>query len=433
MDGGRRGRVSSCHPQRYLEVIGAQQMSTSPSSEGWQRNVWALSLSIFIAFVGFQFFSPFLPLYVRELGVTDPAAIALWSGLLAAVTPTMSGLLSPLFGRLADRFGRKMMLIRSLAGFTVIIAAMGLVTSVRQLFAARLLMGFFAGFTPMAMAVASVSAPREKVSQAIARVQGAQLLSVAVGPAIGGVIASHLGTRAAFFVTAALCAVALFALILLFKETSPEQPVSATRAPTRATPMREFLRVPHFVTVMVLLLIAQFVERSLGLLIPLQVAHLPGVEAIAMTSGAIISVAAVGAIASSSGAARLSAAIPVGQLLLVQLLLGGTLCAALALAESWPTLLVLRALVALCLGGALTLAYSLGGLIVPAETRGAAFGWLALGVQIGTAASPLVSGALAAQSLARAYLLDAGLAWVGALVLLLAARDLLRRRERGDG
>jgi hypothetical protein len=62
-------------------------MSTHGSSEGWQRNVWALSLCVFIAFVGFQFFSPFLPLYVRELGVTDPARIALWSGLLAASPP----------------------------------------------------------------------------------------------------------------------------------------------------------------------------------------------------------------------------------------------------------------------------------------------------------------------------------------------------------
>lgn len=85
--------------------------------------------------------------------------------------------------------------------------------------------------------------------------------------------------------------------------------------------------------------------------------------------------------------------------------------------------------VGLCLGGALTLAYSLGGQIVSGETRGAAFGWLAMGVQIGTATSPLLTGILAAFDLSAAYLLDAGLAWIAALILLFGARDLLRRRE----
>ena len=76
--------------------------------------------------------------------MTDPSRIALWAGLQAAVTPAVSGLLSPVFGRLADRYGHKMMLIRSLSGFVVIVAAMGLVTSVQQLFACRLIMGLFA-------------------------------------------------------------------------------------------------------------------------------------------------------------------------------------------------------------------------------------------------------------------------------------------------
>lgn len=401
------------------------------SPRGWQRNVWALALCVFIAFVGFQFFSPFLPLYVRELGVTDPAGIALWSGLLAAVTPAVSGLLSPLFGRLADRFGRKLMLIRSLAGFTVIIGAMGLVTSVRQLFVARFLQGLFAGFSPMAMALASVSAPQEKVSVAIGRVQSAQLLSVAVGPAMGGLVASHFGTRSAFFVTAALCAVALVALTLLFQEVGPAGQ-RGTPGP-RTAPLREFLRFPQFIPIMVLLLIAQFIDRGLALLIPLHVAHMPGVEAIAATSGAIISVAAIGATISASAAARLSTVMPAGRLLFAQFVVGGALCGVMALASGWIGLLVLRALVALCLGGALTLAYSLGGMIVPGETRGAAFGWLALGVQIGTAASPLLTGALAAISVPHAYLMDAVLAWVAAAVLVLTTRDLLARRVPAGG
>src|SRR5206468_680369 len=158
-------------------------------------------------------------------------------GLQAAVTPAMSGILSPLFGRLADRFGRKMMLIRSLVGFVVIVAAMGLVTSVEQLFIARLVMGLFAGFTPMVMALATTSAPRE---------------------------------------------------------------------PAPRVPLQGIFQYPHFATVMALLFTAQFLDRGLGLLIPLQVAHMPGIEKIAATAGAIVSIGAIAATTSANVAARLS-------------------------------------------------------------------------------------------------------------------------------
>jgi len=395
--------------------------------ESWRRNVWALALVVFVAFVGFQSFSPFLPLYVRELGVTDPGRIALWTGLLSAVTPAISGLLAPLFGRMADRFGRKAMLIRSLAGFIVIIAAMGLVTSVEQLLLARLVQGLFAGFTPMAMALASMSAPPEKTPMAIGLVQSAQLLSTAIGPAAGGYVASHFGIRYAFFVTAGLCVLALIALIALFTEGRPEDR-GARRKSAARVPLGSVLRYPHFLMVMILLLIAQFLDRGLALLIPLRVAHMPGVEAIAATSGLIISVAAVTATISANLAARLSQGIPVGQLLAIGLLVGGPLCAAMGFAGTWPGLLILRALGGLFIGAALTLAYSLGGLIVPSHERGAAFGWLALGVQIGTALSPLATGALAAASLTGAFIFDGAIAWVAAGLLLFGARDLRFRR-----
>ncbi len=398
------------------------------AAEPWERNVWGLALVVFVAFVGFQFFSPFLPLYVRELGVTDDRLVAVWSGVLLAVTPTISGLLSPAFGRLADRFGHKAMLIRSLVGFTVIIAAMGVVRSVEQLFVARLLQGLVAGFSPMAIALASVSAPRDRVAVAIGRVQGAQLLSLAVGPAAGGFVASHVGLRYAFFATSAMCALALVGLVVLLREGRPgESGPARVRVPR--LPFRQLLRYPHFPLVMVLLVFAQFIDRGLGLLIPLRVAQLPDVTAVASMAGVIISVGAVGATISATLAARLSQGIPYGRLLLAGLVGGGALCAAMALAEGWVGLLVLRTLVALCLGGTLTLAYAIGGTTVPAETRGAAFGWLALGVQIGTATSPLATGALAALSLRGAFVAEGVLAWVAAALLYFAAREFLTRQS----
>jgi len=395
----------------------------------WRRNVWALTLTVFISFVGFQFFSPFLPLYIRELGVTDPAKIALWAGAQAAVTPAMSGLLSPVFGRLADRFGRKLMLIRSLVGFVVIVAAMGLVTSVQQLFLARVVMGLFAGFTPMVMALATTSAPKDKVPAAIGMVQSAQLLSVAVGPAIGGYVASHFGIRYAFFATAGLCALALVGLIVLFQEVAPA--AGAPRQPASRMPLSDVFKYPNFAVVMALLFVAQFIDRGLALLIPLQVAHLPGIEKIAATSGAIVSIGAIAATTSANVAARLAREVPAARILLIGLLLGGPLCAAMALPRGWVLLLVLRLFTGLCLGAAITLTYSLGAAIVPAEHRGAAFGWLGLGLQIGTAASPLASGAIAAASIPGAFVFDGALAWVAAALLLFAGRGLRSRPARG--
>jgi DHA1 family multidrug resistance protein-like MFS transporter len=396
--------------------------------ESWERNVWALALVVFIAFVGFQFFSPFLPLYVIELGVTDPTRVALWSGVLTAVTPAVAGLLGPLWGRLADRVGRKLMMIRSLAGFVIIVAAMGLVTSVTQLLILRLLQGVIAGFSVFAMALASVSCPKEKVPVAIGRVQGAQLLSVAVGPAAGGYVASHFGLRYAFFVTAGMCALALVGLILLFTEGRPRVEAGPEAGVAREEPftLRDVLGVRGFPLVLGLLFVGQFIDRGLSLLVPLRVATLPDVTRIAATSGEIIALAAVCATASALAAGRLAERWPAERLLLIGLLAGGLPCALMAMAPGWQSLMLLRCLTGLCLGGALTLAYSLGGTLVSGERRGAAFGWLALSVQVGTASSPLVTGGLAALSLPGAFLLDGGLAWLGALLLLAGARRLRR-------
>src|SRR5262249_47442949 len=129
----------------------------------------------------------------------------------------------------------------------------------------------FAGVSVMAMALASVSCPRDKVPVAIGRVQSAQLLSAAVGPAVGGYVASHFGIRYAFFVTAGLCAVSLVGLILLFQEARPGE--AARRPPPLH--FRDVFRLPHFAVVLGLLLIAQFVDRGLSLLVPLKVRRSP--------------------------------------------------------------------------------------------------------------------------------------------------------------
>src|SRR3982750_2149926 len=102
---------------------------------------------------------PFLPLYFQALGLQDVGEIALWSGLSLGVTPALTALLSPFWGRLADRFGRKIMVERSLASFVIVMSAMAFVTRPWHVFALRAIQGLFAGYGALTLTMAADQAP----------------------------------------------------------------------------------------------------------------------------------------------------------------------------------------------------------------------------------------------------------------------------------
>jgi MFS family permease len=100
---------------------------------------------VFIGFAGFTLVMPFLPIYIQQMGVHDVGAIAAWTGVSLGVTPAMTALLAPLWGRFADRFGRKIMVARSLISFVILMAAMAYATQPWHIFRLRVAQGFFAG------------------------------------------------------------------------------------------------------------------------------------------------------------------------------------------------------------------------------------------------------------------------------------------------
>jgi DHA1 family multidrug resistance protein-like MFS transporter len=131
------------------------------------------------------------------------------SGLSLGVTPALTALLSPFWGRLADRYGRKIMVERSLASFVIVMAAMAYVSRPWHVFALRALQGFFAGYGALTLTMAADSAPRDRMASAIGIIQTAQRLGPALGPIIGGAVAQAVGLRRAFLVTAVFYACAL--------------------------------------------------------------------------------------------------------------------------------------------------------------------------------------------------------------------------------
>ena len=155
----------------------------------WRRNLYAVTAAGFIGFTGFTLVMPFLPLYFEQLGVADVGDIALWSGVSLGVTPAITALMAPLWGRMADRYGRKLMVQRSLASFVVVMAAMAFVAEPWHVFALRALQGLFAGYGALTLTMAADIAPPGQTAYAIGFVQTAQRIGPALGPVIGGLVA----------------------------------------------------------------------------------------------------------------------------------------------------------------------------------------------------------------------------------------------------
>src|SRR4051812_23854464 len=160
--------------------------------ELWRRNQMAIYAAVLISFLSFTFVMPFLPQYVLQLGVTDPARAALWSGLLFGISPLLGGLLTPFWVAVAQRTGNKPMVMRSLLSYVVLIALMGFCTNIWELLALRILLGVFSGFSAFAIAVLSVTVPKERVSQSIGTLQSVQFTASAIGPIFGGVLADSV-------------------------------------------------------------------------------------------------------------------------------------------------------------------------------------------------------------------------------------------------
>src|SRR6478752_641648 len=187
-------------------------------STAWRRNVFAVTAASFMGYTGFTLVMPFLPLFIGQLGVSDVGEVAMWTGLSLGVTPGLTAILAPAWGRLGDRFGRKIMVERSLVSFVVLFTAMAFVTSVWQVLALRAIQGLFAGYGSLSVAMAAESAPRDRMPNAIGAVQTAQRIGPGVGPIIGGALAGLVDLRRVFLLTAGFYAAGLVIVHLLYDD-----------------------------------------------------------------------------------------------------------------------------------------------------------------------------------------------------------------------
>lgn len=386
----------------------------------WFRNQLAVTIASFIGFMGFTLVMPFLPLYFRELGLQDTGEIALWTGFSMGVTPALTAILAPAWGRLADRFGRKIMVERSLLSFVIVMGAMAFVSQPWHVFALRAVQGLFAGYGALTLTMAAESAPPHRMADAIGYVHTAQRLGPALGPVIGGSIAHIAGLRNTFLVASACYLFAVILVFILYREA----PIAAAgddvdAAQGRRVSFRDMLSFENFLILMIVVFGLQFIDRAFGPILPLYLDH-AGVmsERVPIIAGFIFSIAAGGGAVGNWLAGRLLIARHARTILAGSA--AASMLASLLFAVEPPVwaMFLAAAVFGLGIGVAMTTAYAEAGKMIPAGSHGAGFALLTTASLTGLALSPVFGGLIGSTSMTGVFLANAiGLAVLAIVVV----------------
>ncbi len=255
----------------------------------WKRNLIVAWLGCFLTGAAFSLVMPFLPLYVEQLGVTGHSALNMWSGIVFSITFLFSAIASPFWGGLADRKGRKLMLLRSALGMGIVMVLMGLAQNIWQFLILRALLGLLGGFVPNANALIATQVPRNKSGWALGTLSTGGVSGALLGPMAGGLLADSYGLRPVFFITASVLILCFFVTLFCIREKF--QPVSKKEM----LHMREVvtsLKNPKLVlSLFVTTLIIQVATGSIAPILTLYVRELAGnVSNVAFISGMIASV-----------------------------------------------------------------------------------------------------------------------------------------------
>jgi MFS family permease len=382
----------------------------------WRRNLAVCLAGSFTTIVAMTLLLPFLPLYVQELGVTGEAAIAQYSGAAYAATFLAAGLVAPLWGRLADRYGRKLMLIRASLGMAIVMSLMGMAQDVWQLMALRLLTGFLGGYSSGSMTLVATQTPRDRSGWALGVLTTGIMAGNLVGPLIGGFLPPMIGIRATFWLAGGVIFLAFAATTLLIKEAP--RPLSAHPAKTAggwsALPDKGPL-IAMLATGLLLMIANMSIEPIIALYVRELVADPRQTTTFA---GLAMSAAALGSVISASRLGKLADRIGYWTVIAAGLALAAILLIPQALITNALQLVALRFLMGLALGGLLPCIASIIRHNTPDRIAGAMLGYSTSSQYAGQVVGPLVGGfvggrfGMRAVFFATSILMAAGAAYV---------------------
>ena len=260
----------------------------------WRRTLYAVGAGELLAVAGFTTSTPITPLFLQDLGVTDPTRLKMLAGLVQALPSISLVFFSPIWGGIADNYGRKPMLMRAMFGGTLVMLLMGMVTSPWQLVVLKTIQGCITGTIAAATIMVASIAPPEEVGYGLGLLQMAIFLGASLGPLIGGVIADLFSRRATFFATSFLLLVAGI-VIARFTEDSFTPPAKRKSIAASMLPdFRPLARSRALWSLMAVIAADQIAGSVVSPFLPLYIQKISTTAArVGTTTGVIIGLGAV--------------------------------------------------------------------------------------------------------------------------------------------
>ena len=365
-----------------------------PPLPEWKKNLAALWFAQLAGMGAITGVMAFLPLYVRELGITNLEEAGVWSGLLMGAAPLTAAMAGPYWGSVADRHGRKLMVMRVMFAFFTVMVLMGFVASVNQLLFLRVVQGVCGGFTAAALALVTSLSPPDQITWTLGIFQTAMIAGSAFGPMFGGIIADHFGYRWAFVSFGLLCLVSLIIIRLAVVERFT--PAAATAKQPVWREIGAIITIPGLWLTLALQFLIQFAMMIIAPILPIYVHVLsPNLTYIASAAGAIIAAAGLTSAVASAAMGKISKRFSHRAILITAAALSALCFAAQALADNVLLFGAMRAVSGFFLGAMLPTVNALTYYLIPEEKRGVAYGVTTASMQMGIVFGPISGGALA--------------------------------------
>ena len=366
--------------------------------------------------VAFSILQPVMPLFLPDLGVASDSAVDMWAGVLAAATSFVAIFTAPFWGNLSDRYGRKLMVLRSTLGIAVFTMLMGLAQSPWHMLALRAGMGALAGFSSASVVMVATQVPEQRLGYSLGWMSSGQLVGSLIGPLIGGVIADVTGSYRLPFFVAGTIGLGAFLMTLLVPERFTK-PAESSRKTGLIASLAALLRAGGLLPVIMVMTMGQFATQAVGPVVTLFVRDMLGNRPDIATLGGL-------AFAATGLAGVL--AVPflgkrgdtLGYRKVLMLSLGGAalFSAPQALPLGYWAFVIERFGLGLFVGGVLPAANALIGRLANPVQRGLVYGMTSSAYFLGNTLGPLMGGSVAATF---------GIHWVFAVTAVLLTINLV--------